>query len=260
MAESNLHIAPLGPEDIGRAGNAHPEPAPYPPTANGTRQPDAAKPSLPAAPSARPADTGIEAIQWIEATIMGFEGGGSSVEMTDIMLCWILRTARCRVLQQAMLKLDRVGSLSDDVILMEDVAEEVTVIENGDAILRKLRRQALDPIGRVARQRDIERHDFFDLARMDRAISYCSTGNREAVEHRGFRLSVGALKISSAIAGKVGVKQGASDGHTLPRNLDDEVVFVQVPVVPDARGEMIWKAGRDRLQQPIRGVCNADPT
>ena len=70
----------------------------------------------------------------------------------------------------------------DDIILMEDVAHKMAVIELMHQLAVDFRRQMLKPFGVVASQGDIQRQNIFHLFGMHRTVTDSGTRRGEAVQ------------------------------------------------------------------------------
>src|SRR5262245_58140756 len=101
--------------------------------------------------------------------------------MPDVVFGWILRAACVEQFPQAMLKFERVMALSDDIVLVENVAEEVTVIQLVDDRFRNILRQSFEPVWVVPPQRDVESDDVLHLPAVDGAVSISGPRDSEAM-------------------------------------------------------------------------------
>ena len=108
--------------------------------------------------------------------------GLGGIEMADIVLGGVFRASSVEDLQHLMFQCLHIGALLDDIVLMEDMAEEVPVIERPDDRVSNGFWQRLEPITVVAAECHVERDDILDLSRMDRTIADSRTRDREAVE------------------------------------------------------------------------------
>ena len=102
--------------------------------------------------------------------------------MADIVLGRISRTARVQQFPHAMLKFSRIVALADDIVLVENVAEEVAIIELVDDRFRNILRQSFEPVRIVPPQRDVESDDILHLAAVKCAIANRGPGDGEAMQ------------------------------------------------------------------------------
>src|SRR5438270_360326 len=84
------------------------------------------------------------------------------------MLSWILCASGVEYLPHGTLNLHPVETLLHDVVLVEDLAEEVPVVEGVSDLGGETFREVLAPADTVSGQGDIERDDVLDIPPMDR--------------------------------------------------------------------------------------------
>src|SRR4051812_14136964 len=84
------------------------------------------------------------------------------------------------------LNLHPVETLLHDVVLVEDLAEEVPVVEGVFDLGGETFREVLAPADTVSGQGDIERDDVLDIPPMDRTVTDCGVRGRKAMQ-KGFR-------------------------------------------------------------------------
>ncbi|MOA58898.1 hypothetical protein D3C78_1833970 [compost metagenome] len=75
----------------------------------------------------------------------------------------------------------RIDTLFDDVILMENMAHKVAVIEFMHQLAVDLRRQMFEPFRIVTTQGNVQRQNIFDLFGMDGLIANCRACRRKAM-------------------------------------------------------------------------------
>src|SRR5690349_13652123 len=93
----------------------------------------------------------VEDVRWIEAPVMLNERGLRGIEVADIVLRRIFGAAPVQDLQHLMLYLLRVGTFSDKIVLMEDVAEKVAVVDGVKQLGTELLWKTFEPLRGVAR-------------------------------------------------------------------------------------------------------------
>ena len=114
--------------------------------------------------------------------------------MADVMLGGVLRAARFQQFQHLLFQFVGIDAFFDDVILMEDVAHKVTVIELMHQLIVYLRRQMLKPLGIITAQGDIQRQDIFHLVGVYRLVTDSGPCGGKAVKKRFAPLFRGAGK------------------------------------------------------------------
>jgi len=135
------------------------------------------------------AHASIEAITRIETSVVLHDRGLRLVEMTDVVLGRILRAALIEQRPHAVFEVGGAVAFADDVVLMEDVAKEMPVIELMNHWPGYVGRQVLEPVRVVAPERDVQGDDIFDLLPVDGPVAHCSACGGEPVQERlrGFR-------------------------------------------------------------------------
>ena len=101
------------------------------------------------------ADAGIENVARIKRPVLCGERGFGRIEMADVVFGWVFSPARVEQMAEVMLQGHRVMSLPDDIIVMENVAEEVPVIELMAHAALDLLGERLYPSHRIAREREV---------------------------------------------------------------------------------------------------------
>lgn len=101
--------------------------------------------------------------------------------MADIVLGRVFRLARIQQFPHAVFHCQRVHALADNVVLVEDVAEEVAVVKFVDDVAFHLLGQLFYPVAVVAAQRDIQGDDVLDRAAMRVAVADGCPGDGKAV-------------------------------------------------------------------------------
>ena len=83
--------------------------------------------------------------------------------MPHVMFRRILCASRVQQREHLLFQRVRIHPFLNDVILVEDVAHKVAVIELVDQLAVNFRRQVLKPLGIVAAKGDIQRQNVFHL-------------------------------------------------------------------------------------------------
>ena len=81
-----------------------------------------------------------------------------------------------------------------DVVAVKHVAHEVSIIKGQIELLLNFGRDGFDPVGVVAKQRNVQREDFLGCFLMQGLIAYGSSSGGKAVEQRSLLLFGCALK------------------------------------------------------------------
>src|SRR5271154_1814373 len=110
-----------------------------------------------------------------------------------------------------MLEIDRIVALADDVVLMEDVAKEMPVIELMNHRLGHVGRQVLEPVRIVAPESDVQGDNVLNLLPVDGAIAHCSTFVARSHSPRG------GAKLWLWRGGRVGSIQSIANGRSSSR-------------------------------------------
>jgi hypothetical protein len=92
-------------------------------------------------------DIRIEAVARIETSVVRHDRGLRLVEMTDVVLGRILRAALIEERSHAVFEVGGAVAFADDVVLMEDVTKEMSVIELVNHRLLDLRARASNQFG-----------------------------------------------------------------------------------------------------------------
>ena len=140
------------------------------------------------------------------------------VKMADVMFGGVFRTAFFQKRQHFGLERFDVHTFADDVILMQNVAHEMPVIEPVQDLVVNPGRQGLQPVAFIAFERNVEREDVFYLIGMDILITDRGTGGGKTVQPRDFPFAWGAGEIIGLTV-REGLVQidGARNGRgTLP--------------------------------------------
>ena len=111
---------------------------------------------------------GFRLLVGVERAVEVGERGLGVVEVADVVLGRVLGAAGVEQLPHGVLEREAVVALLHHVVLVEDVAEEVAVVELLRDLRVDLRRQPLEPVAVVAAERDVEGDDVLDLARRAR--------------------------------------------------------------------------------------------
>ena len=175
------------------------------------------------------------------------------------MLGRVLGAACVQQFPHAVLHLDRVDALSDDVVLMEHMAEEVPVVELVDDLLLHLLRQRLDPVAVVAAQGDVQGEDVLDAAAVRLAVANGRAGDGKAVQEGlapllGAALEVGAAGAAAEVLGEegAGLLQGVV-GHP-----HQQVMLVTVAVLAHARRQVAGQQVHQRLDHLVGHPTQAE--
>ena len=95
-----------------------------------------------------------------------------------------------------------IHTFAHDIILMQNVAHEMTVVESVHDMLVDLGGEFFEPLAVIAPQRDIQRQNIFDLVGMDIVIADGGTGGGKAVQACDLALARGAGKEIGLAIGK----------------------------------------------------------
>src|SRR3954447_7394928 len=91
--------------------------------------PNRMMPSYPVQALGCMADAGIEDVAGVKRAIVVHQGRLGVIKMPDVMFCWIFRTPLVQQLPHPVLKRKRVMAFRHDVVLVEDKAEEVGIVD-----------------------------------------------------------------------------------------------------------------------------------
>src|SRR5262249_19750607 len=196
---------------------------------------------LPVREFGRPADARVEAIAGVQAPIVFNERRLRVVQMADVVFGRILRTARVQQFPYARLKFERVMAFSDDVVLVENVAEEVAIIELVDNLSRNILRQGLEPVRIVPPQCHVESDDILYLAAVDCAVADRGPGDGKAMQKGLLGLAVAAFKKGALHRGKDGFEEASSVRNARPSHPQYQVMFISVAIVLHPLWQMAWK-------------------
>lgn len=122
------------------------------------------------------ARAGIQAVCRIKLPVMPRERRLCGIEVPDIVLGGIFRTACIEQRQHRLFERHRIVPLLHQIVAVEDVAEEMPAIAHPHDLLREFGREVFVPFVVVPAQRDIERDDIGDRVPMERAIADGSAG------------------------------------------------------------------------------------
>src|ERR1700722_11718540 len=125
--------------------------------------------SFPISALRRMTDAGIERVARIERAVVAHERGLGKVEMSDVVLRWILGSALIENFPHCVLDFGGVVTLLHDIVLVKHLAEEVSVIDLVQQPGIETLGQSLEPTRAVARERDVERNHVLHFLAMDRA-------------------------------------------------------------------------------------------
>ncbi len=122
----------------------------------------------------------------------------------------------------------RVDPFFDDVILVEDIAHKVAVIELVHQLAVNFRRQMLKPFGVVATQGNIQRQNILHLFGMHRLVTDSGTRRGEAVQE-GFAAFFRRTGKEIPVGGfeELG-KPGLCFGNSVPGHFQQQVVLIFV--------------------------------
>ena len=155
------------------------------------------------------------------------------IEVADVVFCRVFRAFAVQIGEQRVFDRRRVAAGLQDVVLVHDVAEVVTVVEFGGDVLVDFGGQALKPVVFVAAQRDVEREQVADCVAFDRVVAVGGTGGGKAVQRRlrAFFAGAGVVSAVVRVGGEVLFEVGVGFVHAAVRHFQDEVVFVFLPHV-----------------------------
>ena len=167
----------------------------------------------------------------------------------------VLGTACVEQGQHLVFERGAVLALADDVVLVEDVAHEVPVVEFvADAVVDG-GRQSLEPVGVVAAQGDVEGDDVLDFARMHGAVAHGGGGDGEAVQHGGLGFGGVAFEVAATVGlAEVLLQVEAGFVDAFATHLEDEMMLVAVTVVAQRAGQVLGQQAGEGLQQPVGEV------
>src|SRR6185312_9761020 len=123
--------------------------------------------SAPAFRSRGLTDTRVQDVSRIKALVEFRQGRLCLVEMPDVMFRRVLGSTLLEKMQHSMLESDRIHAFAEDVVLMEDMAEEVAIIELVNDI-----------------QRDVQRQDVLHLFAVHFAVTDSSARRSKPVQER----------------------------------------------------------------------------
>ena len=181
------------------------------------------------------------------------------VEVAHIVFGRILGATRIQQLPERVLHRKRIRSPPHDVVLVEDVAEEVPVVETRDHGVRQRGGQRLHPVAVVAAQGDIQRDDVLDGVAMHFAIPHGGAGDGETVQERLAALVGIAGEECPFAAGEEAVEEIARGICVLRRHLEQQVVFVARAEITQARRQVVGQPPGHRLQHAVGQAAQAPP-
>ena len=164
----------------------------------------------------RLAYSGIERVAWIESVEECLHCWLGGIEVAHIVLCGILGFALVEQCPHAMLQRQAVMAFAHDIILMEDVAEEMAVVELMNDRIFHVCRKRLEPVPVVAPQGDVKGDDVLHFVSIDGAESYGCSGNSEAMQKGCFTLRISALEESAVGRSEVSSRKPCASSMPLP--------------------------------------------
>ena len=196
-------------------------------------------------------DARIEHVARVEFLVVTDQCWLGMVKVTDIVLCRIFGAALVEQRPHALLDLHAVVPLRHDVVLVEDVAEEVPVVELVNDGRLDLGRQLLEPLLVVAPQRDVEGQDVLHLPFVDGTIAVGRTSRREAMKE-GLLTFVGCALEEVAVARREdGLEIVARLLDAVVGHLEDEMMFEAIAIVGHPLRQMFGKQHADALHDPV---------
>ena len=141
----------------------------------------------------------------------------------------------------AMLQGQAILPLAHDVVLMEDVAEEVAVVELVDDRILHVGRKRLEPVPVVSPEGDVERDDVLHLMAMDCPVAYRCSGHREAMQECCASFLAVALEEPTVTRSEASFEETPCFLDALIRHLQQKMVLVPVAEVLHSPREMVWE-------------------
>ena len=135
----------------------------------------------------------------------------------------------------------------DDVILMENVAHKMAVIQFMDDFIVDFRRQFFKPVAVVAAQSDVERDQVLHFIVVHGAIADGGGGDGETMQHRGLGFFGVTFEKRAAVVGKILFQERARFIYAFPAHFQNQVVFVFVAVIAHGFGQVVGQEFADEL-------------
>lgn len=110
------------------------------------------------------------------------------------------------------------------------MTEEMPAIHREFNVLHDMRRQTFEPVGRIARQGDIERDDILHGARMNRALANHRAANGEAVEKRRRAFFGRAFEVVAHLRREARLQIGARLLHAVVTHLQQQMMLEPIAV------------------------------
>ena len=150
-------------------------------------------------------NAGIKAVARIKVLVVIDECRLCIVQVANVVLGRIFRATCIQQLPHPMLQFERVVAFANNVVLMEDVTEKVSVIQLVENRTGQVVGQGFEPIAVIPPKCHVERDDVLDLA--DRTIADWGAGRDEAVQEGLFAFVMSALKEVALGRGKDGFQK-----------------------------------------------------
>jgi hypothetical protein len=128
------------------------------------------------------------------------------VKMPDIVLCRVFCTPRLQQREHLCLEGFDVHAFADDIILVQNVAHEVAIIQTMYQFIRNFCGQGFQPVAFIALERDVEREDILDFGVVNILVPNGGSSSGKAVKACNLSLAGGAFEIVGFDPGKGGVQ------------------------------------------------------
>lgn len=150
-----------------------------------------------------------------------------------------------------------VGVLPDGIVIVEDLAEEVTAEDRMLDLFPHAIRQPFLPVERIARQGQVEGDDILDTLGMHSPVSDRRAANRVTVPKGRRRFVVVAFEIVAHGAGEDGREIVADLLDTRAVHTEQQVMRVAIPELVHPRRQVAGQQLDGYLEQPV-GQCAAE--
>lgn len=196
------------------------------------------------------ADAGIEAVLWIMFVVEGSEFGACVVEVADVVFGGVFGAATVKPGKQRLFDFCGINAGLEDVILVHDVAEEVAAIEFFVDFGVEFGGEFFKPFAFIARQGDVEGHEFADFVAHDAVVARGRACGSKAVQDGGFAFIGCAGMVAAVVFSEKLVEVGAGALNVVVGHFQDQVMLVTF-----AQG--VEGFGQVRRQEVGGGLCEA---
>jgi hypothetical protein len=196
------------------------------------------------------ADARIEGVAGIKLLVVLHQGGFGVVKVANVVFCRIFGSSVVEQYPHPLLKGLAVRALRHDVVLVEDVAEEVTVVELVKNRCFDIRRQPLEPLFVIATQRNVEGDNVLDSPLVSSAIAKRGAGCAEAMKESLVPFIRCAFKEVRAPGREDRLEACTGLVDAVAAHLQHEMVLETVPI----RLHALRRVFREEVTDPLHGL------